>query len=87
MFEVLSQHTESYDRGRKAEAYRGIESLRAYILIMQERPHVEIQERLDDGTWRLRWVSGLEAVISLPQIEVELAMAELYERVNFSEEE
>ena len=86
VFEVLSQHTESYDRGRKAEAYRDIESLRAYILIMQERPHVEIQERLDDGTWRLRWVSGLDAVISLPQIEVELAMAELYERVDFGEE-
>lgn len=86
VFEVLSQHTESYDRGRKAEAYRGIESLRAYILIMQERPHVEIQERLDDGTWRLRWVSGLDAVISLPQIEMDLAMTELYERVSFEEE-
>ncbi len=87
VFEVLSQHTESYDRGRKAEAYRGIESLRAYILIMQERPHVEIQERLYDGTWRLRWVSGLDAIISLPQIEIDLAMTELYERVDFGEEE
>lgn len=87
VFEVLSQHTESYDRGRKAEAYRGIESLRAYILIMQERPHVEIQERLDDGTWRLRRVSGLDGCVSLPQIEIDLPMTELYERVKFGEEE
>lgn len=87
VFEVLSTNTESYDRGRKAEAYRGIESLRAYVLIMQERPHVEIQERLEDGTWRLRWVSGLDAVVSLPQIEIDLNMSELYERVNFEESE
>ncbi|MFN0079164.1 MAG: Uma2 family endonuclease [Prosthecobacter sp.] len=44
VFEVLSPANESYDRGRKAEAYRGIDSLRAYVLILQERPHVEIQE-------------------------------------------
>jgi len=87
VFEVLSKHTESYDRGRKAETYRSMESLRAYVLILQERPHVEIQERLDDGTWRLRWVSGLDGVISLPQLEIELAMSELYERVDFEVED
>src|SRR5262249_54874860 len=36
IFEVLSPTTESYDRGRKFENYRQIESLREYILIAQE---------------------------------------------------
>ncbi|MFN0079984.1 MAG: hypothetical protein ACKVY0_26255 [Prosthecobacter sp.] len=49
--------------------------------------HQVSQERLDDGTWRLRWVSGLDGIISLPQIEIDLAMTELYERVDFSAEE
>lgn len=86
VFEVLSKSTEAYDRGIKAESYRGIDTLRAYVLISQERPHVELQERLDDGTWRLSWASGLDGVLRLPSIGVEVPLAELYDRVEFSEE-
>ena len=86
VFEVLSKSTEAYDRGIKAESYRGIETLRAYVLISQDRPHVEIQERLDDGTWRLSWASGMEGVMELPAIGVSVPLTELYDRVEFSEE-
>ena len=84
LFEVLSKSTEAYDRGLKAESYRSIESLKAYVLVSQDRPHVELQERLSDGTWRLSWAAGLDGVLRLPDIEVELSLAELYERVDFS---
>ncbi len=84
IFEVLSKSTEAYDRGLKAEGYRTIESLKAYVLVSQDRPHVEIQERLPDGTWRLSWTAGLEGVVRLPEIEVELPLSELYDRVDFA---
>jgi Uma2 family endonuclease len=39
--EVLSDSTEAYDRGRKSEQYRQIPSLREYLLISQNEPHIE----------------------------------------------
>ena len=84
IFEVLSKSTEAYDRGLKAECYRTIESLKAYVLISQDRPHVELQERLPDGTWRLSWAAGMDGVIRLPDIDVEVSLGELYDRVDFT---
>ena len=84
IFEVLSKSTEAYDRGLKAESYRTIESLKAYVLISQDRPHVELQERLTDGTWRLSWAAGMDGVIRLPDIDVEFSLGELYDRVDFT---
>ena len=41
LIEVLSDSTEAYDRGKKTEFYRTIPSLREYLLIAQDRLHVE----------------------------------------------
>ena len=45
LFEVLSDSTERYDRGDKAEAYRTIPSLSAHVLLVQQRPHIECYAR------------------------------------------
>lgn len=37
IFEVLSDSTESYDRGAKFRHYRSLDSLQAYVLISQDR--------------------------------------------------
>ncbi len=44
VFEVLSDSTEAYDRGAKAAHYRRIESLKAYVLVSQNMPFVELQQ-------------------------------------------
>ncbi len=46
--EVLSDDTESYDRGAKAAHYRRIASLRAYVLVSQREPRIEVFERDDE---------------------------------------
>ena len=43
--EVLSDSTESYDRGLKFEHYRAIPSLRHYLLLSQRRLHAELYTR------------------------------------------
>ena len=83
LFEVLSPSTEAYDRGKKAENYRQIPSLQAYVLVSQDRPHVEIFERVGDGFWRLSEMSGLDGGLALPCIDVTLNLGEIYERVEF----
>lgn len=84
VFEVLSKSTEGYDRGLKSESYRQIETLKAYVLVSQESPHVEIFERQADGSWRLRETRGLDTTLAIPAIQIELPLAEIYDRVEFS---
>lgn len=84
IIEVLSDTTEKYDRGKKAEQYRQIESLREYGLVAHDRPHLELFTREDDGIWRLTEASGLEASIELPLIGCRLNLADVYAKVEFS---
>lgn len=56
LFEVLSDCTESYDRGKKFAHYRSIPSLQDYVLVAQDRMLVEHFSRQPDGTWNLREV-------------------------------
>jgi len=51
--EVLSESTEKYDRGRKANHYRQIASLKELILISQDQHGVEIYR-----TTRFRWLAA-----------------------------
>jgi Uma2 family endonuclease len=51
--EVLSPSTEGYDRGQKFANYRRIPSLETYVLVAQDRAHIEKFERRPDGQWLL----------------------------------
>lgn len=84
--EVLSPSTEAYDRGRKFEHYRSIDSLQEYLLIASERIHVELFTRQTDGRWLLSSEAGrMEDVVELASIDCRLKLADVYRKVEFSE--
>ena len=83
VFEVRSKSTESYDRGKKAENYRQIESLKAYVLVSQDAPHIEIYERHGDGFWFLTEAKGLDQELTIKSLGIQLPLAEVYDRVKF----
>ncbi len=83
IFEVLSESTEGYDRGKKSEHYRRISSLREYVLIAQDRCHVERFTRQPDDRWTLWETDDLQAVLELPSVGCELNLTEIYARVKF----
>jgi Uma2 family endonuclease len=85
IIEVLSPSTEIYDRGKKFQHYREIESLREYILVSQDNPHVEHFRRQEDNAWLYTDTSGLEAHITLESVGCTLALADMYEQVTFEE--
>ncbi|MGI8982537.1 MAG: Uma2 family endonuclease [Pirellulaceae bacterium] len=87
LFEVLSPTTESYNRGLKFEFYRSLPSLQEYILVAQNRPAVDRFVRQANGQWLLFDYHGLDATIPLPGIGCELRLADIYEGVEFGEEE
>jgi Uma2 family endonuclease len=76
--EVLSPSTEAYDRGRKFEMYRTIPSFREYLLIHQDRRHVEHYSKQDDGGWILREYSGVDAMLAIPRLNAQISLGELY---------
>ena len=84
VFEVLSKSTEGYDRGDKADQYRRIDSLRAYVLVSQAAPHVEIYLRQPNGDWTLHVEEGLQATLAIAAINVDLPLSEIYDGVDFT---
>ncbi len=83
--EVLSETTERYDRGRKFELYRSIESLREYLLVASDRVHVDLYTRQPGGQWLLSSFGRLEEVVALDSIGCRLTVAELYEKAELAE--
>ncbi|MDV3347122.1 Uma2 family endonuclease [Leptothoe sp. ISB3NOV94-8A] len=84
--ETLSKSTQNYDRGDKFEAYRTIESFEEYVLIDQYRPQVDHYVKQSANQWLLTKYRGLEASFRLESVGVEIALAELYEAVEFDEQ-
>ncbi len=83
VFEVLSKSTESYDRGKKAENYRQLDSIKAYVLVSQTSPHIEVYERHGDGFWFLTEAKGLDQELAVKSLGLMLPLAEVYDRIKF----
>jgi Uma2 family endonuclease len=81
--EVMSETTESWDRGGKFERYRGRDSLQEYLLVAQDRPHLERYARQPSGEWLLSIVDGLERALELPSLGCRLELARIYHMVTF----
>ncbi|MFN8348560.1 MAG: Uma2 family endonuclease [Spirosomataceae bacterium] len=84
--EVLSESSESYDRGEKFKKYRQIVTFREYILIEQRFPLVEVFFKIDEKTWQYRVYEQLDQTVQLNSIEAEILMEEIYSGVTFDEE-
>ena len=79
--EVLSKSTEAYDRGEKFAHYRRVESVTDYVLIAQDRVRVEHFARQADGRWLMTERSDLQEVLELPNLQLRLPLAEIYDKV------
>ncbi|MGE0127715.1 MAG: Uma2 family endonuclease [Blastocatellales bacterium] len=86
LVEVLSTSTKDIDRNDKAEEYRTIPSLQEYLLIAQDRCHVEHYVRQGDNQWLLTEFNSLQDATVLPSINCRLAMSEVYDKVEWPEE-
>lgn len=79
--EVLSPSTQAKDYGRKGEAYRRLPSLREYLLVAQDRAHVERYRRHGGGLWLFDEADGPEAELALESVECTLVLRDVYEGV------
>jgi Uma2 family endonuclease len=86
VIEILSPSTERYDRGKKFQNYRTIDSLAEYLLIAQDTLRIEQYIRQPDQQWLLSEAASLDATIELPSIQCTLALADVYEKVGLATE-
>src|SRR5215213_8857475 len=86
VFEVLSRSTQAYDRGEKFERYKSIETLRDYVLVSQDRALLEHFSRQPDGTWSRSELTGTDAALTLESINCRVALADVYDRIDFAAE-
>lgn len=81
LIEVLSDSTERYDRGRKAEHYRRIASLQEYVLVAQAEPRVERYRRQSERDWAFSEASALDDGVDLASIGCVLTVRDVYDGV------
>ena len=85
IIEVLSPSTEGYDRGTKFEHYRTINSLSDYILVAQDKIHVEHYVRQSDRSWLFSEFKSAKDNFQIQSIGCEVSVAETYEKVEMEE--
>lgn len=85
--EILSPSTEKFDRETKFEEYKNLPSFKEYFLIHQERPMVTtyLREKEEEDLWRIRSTTGLDQSCALKSIDIELALSDIYEHIEFEE--
>jgi Uma2 family endonuclease len=81
VFEVTSPSSEDLDRSRKAELYRGMPSVREYVVVAHDRAYVEHYVRMETNCWLLTELRGLDQTLTLDSVEFEIPFAELYDDV------
>jgi Uma2 family endonuclease len=79
--EVLSDSTRDYDRGRKFQHYRTLPSLREYLTVEQDAPHIEHWTRQPEDRWLLTEFSDLSQSIQLASLGCVLPLTEAYHKV------
>jgi Uma2 family endonuclease len=83
IFEVLSSSTAGIDRIVKNREYQSIPSVMRYVMLEQDRMAATIFERRGDD-----WVGHVvadDAVLAMPEIGIEIPLAELYEGIDLTD--
>lgn len=83
VIEILSPSTESYDRGKKFQHYRTIESLCDYLLISQDEQRIEHYVRQQDNNWLLISYAHSHSSCYLQSIDSTLSFEDVYNKVEF----
>lgn len=77
IFEVLSVGIAGDDRTVKLAEYQSLPSVRCYVMLEQDRVFATVITRTDTG-WDYA-LAGLDGTLAMPEIGVEIPMAELYD--------
>ncbi len=78
VLEVFSPSTRSLDQIGKLDEYKSVASIEHIILVDPDAPEAILWSRAEDRSWHHETLRGLDAVLALPAIQVEVRLADLY---------
>jgi Uma2 family endonuclease len=81
VFEILSPSTQGTDLIRKNREYRATPSIHRYVILQQDQQAATVFSRRDD-LWVADILTG-DAILSMPEIGVDLPLADCYRGVEF----
>jgi Uma2 family endonuclease len=81
IIEVLSNSTKGYDRGGKFEIYRTISTFEEYLLISQNRIHVEQFSKTANKRWSMQEHDEDDEIITLTSVEFKIPIVDIYNKV------
>ncbi|MFM8716153.1 MAG: Uma2 family endonuclease [Spartobacteria bacterium] len=87
IIEILSPGTERYDRGKKFDLYRELESLKEYVLVSQDQYRVEQFLRGNGNEWGYRVAFNKDDIVEFLSVGCSIPLKDIYERVVFPPEQ
>lgn len=81
--EVASSSTRKYDRGDKFFIYELLPSFCEYVIIEQNKPHVETWYREDENTWKKSVKNEIEDAIVLKSLGITISLSDIYDNIEF----
>lgn len=78
IIEVSSTSTMRKDYLEKALSYQSIPSLKAYLIVAQDRPQVDMLVRNTENVWELQQFDSLDSELALPCLNMDLKMIDVY---------
>ena len=84
VFEVTSPSSARMDRIVKRQEYHAVPSIRRYIIVEQDSIGLTVLARQHDEPWTASVLSDGD-MLALPEIGIEVAVAELYAGISFDE--
>lgn len=85
IIEVLSPSTRQTDRREKLRIYQQIPSVQEYVIIEQDKIHIELHRRQPDGHWITYFYnqSDRDEDIEFQSVGLKLTLDTIYQRVKF----
>lgn len=86
VIEIVSSNTSRTDRILKVREYAAVLSIRRYIILKSTSVGLTVMERgRSDEAWRVNTLTG-DDILRMPEIGIEIPVAELYEDIDFQTE-
>ena len=83
IIEVLSRSTKKYDRNGKFAEYKTLPSFQEYVLIDQNKCHIESHFKEEPHLWRDSFVDDMSQSLYLKSLNCSIPLSDIYEDIVF----
>ena len=83
IIEIASKSTRNYDRAGKFMSYTSLPSFNEYILIEQDKPHIESWFKTSEDNWHKQTVKHITQSIHFRAVDLHFALKDIYRNIKF----